>query len=296
MERYLNLSVRTEWFLLFVVCAFIVMGGEPVFAQNSDVSLMARLKESEPIVCAHRARISESNPENSLIEMKRSVAVGVTMLEIDLRESADGVTFVIHDGTLDRTTDGSGPISKQSASQLEGHHLKYPDGRTSHEALPRFVDVLKWARTTNVYLMLDLKDAPPEHVMEQVNTAGMSSRVLLLTFDPKTLERARSADPLVLISVLTGKVEDIRKWANSEDSKRLILYVPPSAGTAVLVAADRAGMPVFTDMLDLHDDVAAHVLLDRTESVSHLVNILTTNQPQIVMRTLLKKDAVPAKQ
>ena len=50
-------------------------------------------------------------PENTLLSFKRAIDVGVDWIEFDLRESKDGVLVVIHDETVDRTTDGKGKVS-----------------------------------------------------------------------------------------------------------------------------------------------------------------------------------------
>jgi len=70
-----------------------------------------------PRVIGHRgaARLA---PENTLAGLRKAKAEGVTWVEFDVKLSADGVPVVIHDDTLDRTTDGHGPVREKSAAEL----------------------------------------------------------------------------------------------------------------------------------------------------------------------------------
>ena len=66
---------------------------------------------------AHRGASAEA-PENTLVAFRRALEVGADGVELDVHLSADSVPVVIHDDTLDRTTDGSGPVAAQSEASL----------------------------------------------------------------------------------------------------------------------------------------------------------------------------------
>ena len=66
---------------------------------------------------AHRG-YSAVAPENTLPALAAGVLAGATFIEFDVRTSADGVPVVIHDRTVDRTTDGTGPVWELTAEQL----------------------------------------------------------------------------------------------------------------------------------------------------------------------------------
>ena len=69
-------------------------------------------------VIAHRGGKGLA-PENTLAAFRRATALGVDVLEMDLRQSADGVPIVLHDRRVDRTTDGRGRADSLSLSQLK---------------------------------------------------------------------------------------------------------------------------------------------------------------------------------
>ena len=70
-------------------------------------------------VIAHRG-FSAVAPENTLASLRAAMEAGADALEFDLQVSADGVAFLFHDDTLDRTTDGAGAIREWAARDLEG--------------------------------------------------------------------------------------------------------------------------------------------------------------------------------
>ena len=71
----------------------------------------------ELFLYAHRGASAEA-PENTLAAFRRALEVGADGIELDVHLSADGVPVVIHDDTLERTTDGSGPVAAQSRAGL----------------------------------------------------------------------------------------------------------------------------------------------------------------------------------
>ncbi len=63
--------------------------------------------------------MAKAAPENSLEALDRCVALGVDMVEIDIRRTADGALVVMHDATVDRTTNGHGRVSELSLRQVQ---------------------------------------------------------------------------------------------------------------------------------------------------------------------------------
>jgi glycerophosphoryl diester phosphodiesterase len=69
------------------------------------------------LVIGHRGNRAHA-PENTLASLREAAALGVDAVEFDLRVSRDGVLVVMHDATLDRTTDDSGPVAARTAAEL----------------------------------------------------------------------------------------------------------------------------------------------------------------------------------
>ncbi len=93
------------------------------------------------LVVAHRADWKRA-PENSLPAIQSCIALGVDIVEIDLRRTRDGHLVVMHDETVDRTTNGRGKVSDLSLAQVRKLRLKMSDGRLTRERVPTLEEAM----------------------------------------------------------------------------------------------------------------------------------------------------------
>ncbi len=134
--------------------------------------------QAHPIV-GHRGAAGRF-PENTLLAFQRALAAGADALELDVRISADGVPVVIHDATLDRTTDGSGLVRDRRAAELE----TLDAGRG--ERIPRLVNVLESYPAAP--LIIEIKEEPVAcPVAELLRWTGSTRRVLVGAFQRSAL-------------------------------------------------------------------------------------------------------------
>jgi glycerophosphoryl diester phosphodiesterase len=168
-------------------------------------------------VVAHRG-VSALRPENTLEAFDHGVSRGADGLELDVHLSRDGVVVVHHDATLDRTTNGSGPLADRTASELAaldaGWHFGAPrfPFRGQAGGIPTFAEVLR--RYRGVQLIVELKLNRPElaeRVIDDVCTAQAFDRVAVGSFGARVLRAARALEP----ALVTG---------SSKEETRLALY------------------------------------------------------------------------
>ncbi len=113
-----------------------------------------------PRLCAHRGAGTLA-PENTLTAMRVGLAHGYGMVEFDVKLAADNVSFLLHDATLERTTNGRGRADAmvwRDLSRLDAggwHSAKY-----AGEALPTFAAVSRWARAHGVACNVEIKPTP----------------------------------------------------------------------------------------------------------------------------------------
>ena len=103
---------------------------------------------------AHRGGISDGYPENTLAAFQRAMAVGADVIELDLRGTKDGRLVILHDETLDRTTDGTGLVTDFTLEELK----KLKAG--GNEQIPTYEEVLQLVANTGTKLLLDIKNSP----------------------------------------------------------------------------------------------------------------------------------------
>ena len=167
-------------------------------------------------VFAHRGGAG-LRPENTRAAFAHAAALGVDGCELDVRLSRDGEVVVIHDATLERTTDADGPVSALTAAELArvdaGHRFDAGAGfpwRGQGEGVPRLADVL--ADHPAMPFIIELKGTDPavaEAATALVARAGALDRVCFGGFADVTLAAARRAQPTACTSAAT---EEIR-WA-----------------------------------------------------------------------------------
>ena len=227
----------------------------PVHAHHPVLSL------DTPLVFAHRGG-SALRPENTIAAFDHGLALGADGLEFDVRLSSDGVPMVHHDETLDRTTDGRGPLSAHSAADLErldaGHHFQGLDGAPFGGQgcrIPRLADVL--ARYPGVPCIIELKGHDPEvgrRTVGAIREAGAVDRVCLAGFGDAVVRAAREAGGDIASSAAKEEIRWFlyRSWFGLAPRRNAFqaFQVPETAGITRVVsprfvrAARRAGIAV----------------------------------------------------
>ena len=145
-------------------------------------SLMAK---PQTLIASHRGG-AILWPENSPTAFRQTARLAVEQVELDAHLSADDAVVVIHDATLDRTTEASGPVRAQSLAALRQTRLKGTDG----EVVPTLAEVAAIFRGTPIGLRLELKrDAQGKaypgllpRVVAVLEEAGMLARTTITSF------------------------------------------------------------------------------------------------------------------
>lgn len=237
------------------------------------------------LVYAHRGG-AKLRPENTVLAFDHGLSLGADGLEFDVHLSRDGVVVIHHDTTLDRTTNGHGPLAARTADELSeldaGFHFTPPAPLESGVAgarenaahpyrglaggVPRLDAVLR--RYPSAALIIELKVNEPElahRTIDAVRAADAVHRVALGSFGTRVLRAARAYEP----AICTG---------SSREETRLALYrswvrwpvrrppyreyqVPEIAGTTRVISprfvkdAHDAGLAVKVWTVDEAEDI-----------------------------------------
>lgn len=155
---------------------------------------------ARPAVIAHRG-YSAVAPQNTLAAIEAACRAGVDSVEIDLQPTADGVGAVIHDETVDATTDGTGKVAALTSDEvlrLDAGSRFSPVFAGQH--VPTLADVLGvLARHPDTDLLLELKGSwtteQVEGMAATIAAAGFDNRVLVQSFWPATVATVRDVAP-----------------------------------------------------------------------------------------------------
>ena len=140
--------------------------------------------------------------ENTLESIQKALDIGVDMIEIDVHKCASGELWVIHDFTLDRTTDGSGEIAKEPAEVIGQLRI---EGRYKIPLLTEVLDLIQGKCSINIELK-GLNTAQPvcEIVREKVATGNWKySDFLISSFQKNELFETRNSNKEIPIAVLS---------------------------------------------------------------------------------------------
>jgi len=167
----------------------------------------------QPIaIVAHRG-LEAGVPENTLAAFRQSASHGIKIIELDLRATKDGQIVVIHDDTLDRTTDCSGRVAEMMLAALRACDA----GRPTHpgQRVPTFAEALEFARTAPVRLLLDVKSAPLGDVFRLVRAHRAETRVILGLRHASDIARARAELPSATTLAFIPEAADAAAFAKA---------------------------------------------------------------------------------
>jgi glycerophosphoryl diester phosphodiesterase len=164
--------------------------------------------------------------ENTLAAFRRAVQEGFGYIELDVHASVDGVAVVHHDATLERTTDGTGPIAAQPAAALRRVRVR---GR---EPIPLLEEVLEELPDTRITIELK-SDAAVDPVMDVLDRTAGWPRVCLGSYQDHRLARARAHGGAQVCTSM-GQTAAFglrsRAWLDALPGPLSRLPAPPSPG------------------------------------------------------------------
>jgi glycerophosphoryl diester phosphodiesterase len=166
-----------------------------------------------PVIVAHRG-LEAGVPENTLAALRRSVARGVAVIELDVRATKDGQLVILHDETLDRTTDCSGRVADLTLARIRSCDAGWPTH--TGERVPTLAEALDFIKTTPARLLLDIKPGTPlDEVLKQVRGHGAEAKVLLGLRRASDVARARAKLPAVTTLGFMPAVTDAAEFARA---------------------------------------------------------------------------------
>jgi glycerophosphoryl diester phosphodiesterase len=158
--------------------------------------------EGRPLLGGHRGNPAE-HPENTMRSFRSAIAVGCDLIECDVHLSSDGRLVVIHDHTLDRTTNGTGLVHDYTAAELR--KLDAGDG----EKIPLLQEVIELA-IGKVGLVIELKNLPPlypgleEKLIAMLRQLGAIQECAVVSFNHAAIHDLRKVEPSLQLGILEG--------------------------------------------------------------------------------------------
>lgn len=164
---------------------------------------------------AHRG-YSGKFDENTMIAFKKAIEYNADGIETDVQLSKDGIPILIHDETLDRTTNGNGFVKDYKLSELK--ELKTKNG----QKIPTLQELLELVSSSNLKILnLELKNSVFEYtglekrVLEMIDEYNIKGRIIISSFNHLSLIKVREIDDEIVEGALTNStLANVSKYLN----------------------------------------------------------------------------------
>jgi glycerophosphoryl diester phosphodiesterase len=190
-------------------------------------------------------------PENTLLSFKKAMEIGVDWIEFDLRRSADGHIVVIHDDTVDRTTNGHGKVSDMTLAELE----KLDAGKG--QKIPTFQEVIDLAKG-HVKMIPEIKQEGIEwEVLDIIDRNQIVNDCIVSSFFGYSIRRCKEFNPQLQTAAIFSHLPiDFKEEA----------------------------LDIMADMLFLRKDIASQALVKECHKNGFNVNIWNVDTPEEIKK------------
>lgn len=192
---------------------FLILALSPlaVFAQKNEINVLKfknvqelkaffkHGKNNFPIISGHRGGMTKGFPENSMETFANTLKYMPSFFEIDPRLTKDSVAVLMHDATLERTTNGTGKLSDYTYAEIQKLRLKDPEGNVTDCKIPTLKEAILWSKGRTV-MNLDKKDVPLEmtaRILKECNNEA----VMLTVHNAKQAKFYLDQNPNWMLSV-----------------------------------------------------------------------------------------------
>jgi glycerophosphoryl diester phosphodiesterase len=238
---------------------------------------LQELRKTAPLKIAFHRGAKRYAPENTLLALEKAIALGADFVELDVRVTADKQPLLLHDATLDRTTNGHGPVSKLSLAEVQkldaGSWFGRPFAGTRVPTLDEFLAAIRG----RAQLYFDAKNIPPEQLADALARHGLVDDTVVFQ-GPAYLVKLRAIEP---------KIRRMPPLYRTEQLEKLIETVAPYAVDAawenlsaeLIAHCHEREVKVFSDGID-------ESLEDYTRAIGWGIDLIQTDHPLRVLRAL----------
>jgi glycerophosphoryl diester phosphodiesterase len=166
---------------------------------------------ARPVVAAHRG-FSARYPENTMAAFEAAIQANAQMIELDVTLSRDQAVVVIHDNTVDRTTNGSGRVNRLTLAEIKQLDAgSWFSPQFFQEKIPNLEEILSDFKNrvlinieikSDGFASMDSPDILAKNVVALVQEKHMEDQVLISSFSPGMLERVLTLDSALAVAVL----------------------------------------------------------------------------------------------
>ena len=264
------------WVLLIVVLLAVVVCKRILLSHNgAGENGGTNTERMLPEVSGHRGANAIA-PENTLASLDSCIKYGVDWMECDVCISSDSVFYILHDWSLDRTTDGEGLIAERPSSYIDSLDAGSWFGEAWRgERVPRFEEILRKAYSGNVGITIDYRSGDLGKLLALIRAEGMSERCCFTFSDEDTaVEFRRLAPEVKTLQAYVRDADDLDRVAAKLSPDIAVVWMDTLDESMVRRCRER-GMKVLGLALGLDDKTELN-----EKAIALGVDVIATDRPE----------------
>lgn len=228
-----------------------------------------------PEVSGHRGANAIA-PENTLASADSCIKYGIQWMECDVCISKDSVFYILHDSTLDRTTNGEGPISDWISTDIDTLDAgSWFGGEFAGQRVPRFADLLRKAHDNGLNITVDFRSGDLHELLDLVKSEDMLGRCCFTFSDEELAAEFRAIAPEVkTLQAYIRTPEDYDRVVKTLSPDIAVFWIDNLTEDLVRKCHDD-GMKVLALVLGLDDKTALN-----QKAVDLGVDVVATDRPE----------------
>ncbi|MCM3717684.1 glycerophosphodiester phosphodiesterase family protein [Fictibacillus phosphorivorans] len=202
-----------------------IVTNQPALAVTAFSQYPERTIIQRPIVAAHRGVPSQA-PENTMVGYRMAYDLGADQIETDVQRTKDGHLVIMHDDTVDRTTNGTGAVHELTLEEIRALDagMKY-DEKFAGEKVPTFKEFLQAFKGKDIVLLVEIKDHDIEQqVIDEVKSEGMMDQVSMQSFYLDSMQVMNDIAPELPIGYLFSAAEPTTYDEKLKNAKKMVDY------------------------------------------------------------------------
>lgn len=153
-----------------------------------------------PFISSHRGGPREGLPENCIATFENTLRHTWSILEIDPRYTKDSAIVLMHDATLNRTSNGNGKVSDYTLEEIRKLKLKDTKGSITAESIPTLDEALEWAKGKTA-LIIDMKDVPVDARVRKIREHQAQANAMVMVYSFADAKRCYELDNSIMMEV-----------------------------------------------------------------------------------------------
>jgi len=209
------------WTALCLLSILAALAGcvPPAYPPTANIDLAVCVRNpdcADKLALGHRGTGSLGlwAPENTLAAYTMAWEMGADSIEIDVRDTVDGVPVIMHDDTVDRTTSGTGRVDQMTLAQLQALEIRALNPAVPVQRVPTFREALALFRGRNL-VDVDIKAADVARLVRIIEEEGMLDAAYLLIGSVSEGLEARGAHPEVSLMPKVSDLGDVQAYLDA---------------------------------------------------------------------------------